>query len=705
MMSVFTRATSSRRCPVCAGDHSCSWTHDDLHLCRRRHHGESVPGWRYLGESRDGVWGLWRRAGDDRSTPRDRARDRSSRAAASAPPRPRSPAPPTPWQRGGGWPGLVERLADQPHGAQVARLAAQLGVTPASLHALGTLYCPEAPAYTRRDGTTVYDPECWLSPERDGAGNVISAATRDADGGKRQVGGGRRGLAYPLDWRDRADAALTPEGEPGPIYLVEGPSDTAALLTLGLCAVGRPSNSGGTDHLAVLLRDVPPSQEITLVGERDRHQTDRGEWVWPGLDGALLVARRLAVALGRPVRVALTPGSMDDVRRWRAGERGPMEDIGDKDVRAWLNRMTRDRRIDLTHEVRLRALGHEFEAWLELVEVVLPTARAPAGGSGDTATRSAAPTPPPDDAGTPGQATWTSEEEEILGRAAEAARLADEVWPLAEAVHAAVRPPRPKVIDLADLDDDDLASPLLAGMVIRPGRRAKGCGDVQRFRHRAMTWRQILMSIKCGRWACGECVKHLKREWTDHLTELIVTCPTVYVWYGPAVAWESIGKSIRDAGRASPDGAAGYARYTQHGDNLFVLADVPFTVPLKHGGQVIELDGAKGAALTAEIIAGIPQTARRPISTSRKWQLTADKSSPEWERVGYFGLNYTAMKYKEILSRFGIASEIWDWQDQPWRVNWVLEIDGNALAALSRSQRIALYGDIRPAHVPERETG
>ena len=54
----------------------------------------------------------------------------------------------------------------------------------------------------------------------------------------------------------------------GPVFIVEGPSDVAAGITLGLCVVGRPSNIGGVDLLAQLLRNV--HRKIIVIAERDQ---------------------------------------------------------------------------------------------------------------------------------------------------------------------------------------------------------------------------------------------------------------------------------------------------------------------------------------------------------------------------------------------------------------------------------------------------
>ena len=82
---------------------------------------------------------------------------------------------------------------------------------------------------------------------------------------KKRVYGSISGLTIPTGWRDM----------PGPIYLVEGESDVLALFTIGKCAIGRPSNSGGLHHLATLLEF--DSRQIIVLGERDERPG-----TWPG---------------------------------------------------------------------------------------------------------------------------------------------------------------------------------------------------------------------------------------------------------------------------------------------------------------------------------------------------------------------------------------------------------------------------------------
>lgn len=143
----------------------------------------------------------------------------------------------------------------------------------------------------------------WTFPERDASGRVKGISTRHrTDGTKRAISGSKRGLTYADDWHDSQ----------GPVYLVEGGSDTAACMTMGLSAMGRPSNLGGVDDLAELLRPHE-DREIVVLGERDfKADTNR----WPGRDGAISIAKQLAEQLNRSIGWALPPEGFKDVREY-----------------------------------------------------------------------------------------------------------------------------------------------------------------------------------------------------------------------------------------------------------------------------------------------------------------------------------------------------------------------------------------------------
>lgn len=199
-------------------------------------------------------------------------------------PKPKPTAAPTNWSA------LAATYAKNFRPDGRAKLAGLLGLPPDALDALPLL------------GVNRADPAgpCATFPETDAGGTVIGINRRYSNGSKKAMHGGKRGLTLPTGWRDR----------PGPTFVVEGPTDAAALTAAGLSAVGRPSNTGGVALLADLFR-ADPQREIVVNGENDRTETG-----WPGLDGAVVVARGLAEKLGRAVRRAMPPESAKDVRDW-----------------------------------------------------------------------------------------------------------------------------------------------------------------------------------------------------------------------------------------------------------------------------------------------------------------------------------------------------------------------------------------------------
>ena len=164
---------------------------------------------------------------------------------------------------------------------ELSTLADQLGVSRDSLKRLRV--------------TWNKDEECWEFPERDGRTKIIGHLRRFRDGRKRTTNGSHRGVYIPSDWLTDA----------GPLYLPEGATDTAALLTLGLAAIGRPSATGGSDHLATFLAKC--DRDVIVVGDNDGGRGQRA---------AEQLAQRLANAWQRPVGWALPPREYKDVRTW-----------------------------------------------------------------------------------------------------------------------------------------------------------------------------------------------------------------------------------------------------------------------------------------------------------------------------------------------------------------------------------------------------
>jgi hypothetical protein len=301
------RASSKARCPICRGTHSCSVTEDGLHFCWRTHDSNAF-GWVYLEDTRNG-FGMFRSAEDPQCW-LAALTEKEGRAARNghAPTGQQAPAKFAPE------PDLEAVLAAAVDGELGTLAADVLGVDEGALRALGVCYVPEA----------AEEPAHWLMPERDAGGKLIGLARRYLTGAKKQYPGSRRGLAYPPGWAEMiAGAVLLPEGH----------SDTAALMTMGLTAVGRPLNLGGVELLIPMLRDVAKAEvPVVVIGENDKKANGQ----WPGLEGARRTAQDLADYWRVPVWCALPPE-------------------GAKDARRWLN----DRRIDLRDRAALDRAGQE----------------------------------------------------------------------------------------------------------------------------------------------------------------------------------------------------------------------------------------------------------------------------------------------------------------------------------------------------------
>ncbi|TWT40190.1 hypothetical protein KOR42_49320 [Thalassoglobus neptunius] len=264
--SGYERVTAERCCPVCRKPDWCLVSRDGgAAICPRVSEGAVKD----LGEA-----GYLHLLSEQRGwTPAPRVQ------SVSVP----EPTPPPPAR-------LSETLAQFANCAELGlpELAEQLGLSIEVLRRLNVGYCK----YER----------CWSFPERDGSGTVIGLQKRYRNGEKRRLTGTRAGLTYPDDW----------DTETGPMLLVEGASDTAAGMLLGLSVVGRPSNRGGVKFLGEMLSTFPEHRETVVLGERDQKPSG----LWPGKDGAISTATKLAKLLQRPIGWSLPPDGCKDLREW-----------------------------------------------------------------------------------------------------------------------------------------------------------------------------------------------------------------------------------------------------------------------------------------------------------------------------------------------------------------------------------------------------
>ncbi len=301
--TAFKPVSKSRPCEICEGDHKCSRGEDGLIQCGRK--SGPVPGYVYMGQAKgDSQFALYRREDDPhlqngRQPRRDRARNPATPSGNGK-------------QSNGDGAGRPSIVRDWPKYAE----ALARGLTPERRGELArALSLPEAVLCHLTIGTgDDGQGEYWTFPEVDGTGEVCGLVRRYVGGDKKAMAGAKRGIIAPKGWEERS-------GPGWPIFCPEGPSDTLALTALGLAALGRPNNTGGTEQLAQLLRaKLPPAPKgiaranVVILGEYD----PKPDGTWPGRDGAVKVARELSERLGDEfiVRWLLPPRGFKDVREW-----------------------------------------------------------------------------------------------------------------------------------------------------------------------------------------------------------------------------------------------------------------------------------------------------------------------------------------------------------------------------------------------------
>jgi DNA primase len=172
-------------------------------------------------------------------------------------------------------------------------LAQSLGVHSEALRRLRVGWCQKRCAYT------------W--PMQDGNGNIIGIRLRDPNtGAKRSVHGSAAGLFY--------DPGLANIESGARVWIAEGASDTAALLSIGIDAVGIPSAKSGDDLLLELCRRILPG-EIVIMADGDS----------AGIESARLLRSELVIVAG--VRIIQPPNGIKDAREWinRGASRDDLE--------------------------------------------------------------------------------------------------------------------------------------------------------------------------------------------------------------------------------------------------------------------------------------------------------------------------------------------------------------------------------------------
>lgn len=245
-MSDWVRVTRQRPCPVCEKPDYCGVSADGSAVICMRVESDKP--------TRNGGW-LHRLGGDDRRRPRVR------RATSSVKPMRDFEKAAEDHERAVN-PEALERWADE------------LGVSVDSLRRLHV----------------GWDGEAWTFPMRNVSGRIVGIRRRFPNGKKLSVTGGREGLFIPSDVPEKS-----------PIVICEGPTDCAAMLTLGIHAIGRPSCRGGVP----ILTEYCLGRRVTVLADNDGS----------GRDGADALAEELLTRC-QSIGVTSPPEGVKDVREW-----------------------------------------------------------------------------------------------------------------------------------------------------------------------------------------------------------------------------------------------------------------------------------------------------------------------------------------------------------------------------------------------------
>lgn len=131
----------------------------------------------------------------------------------------------------------------------------------------------------------------WAFPMRGGNNGFTGIRLRSESGKKWSVVGSHPGLFLP-----QCEAQQE-------AIICEGPTDTAAALTMGAFAIGRPSCNGGVADLIAAIKRLR-IRRVTIVADCDKdRERDNGQRWNPGLDGARALSKLLPI----PNRIVTLP--------------------------------------------------------------------------------------------------------------------------------------------------------------------------------------------------------------------------------------------------------------------------------------------------------------------------------------------------------------------------------------------------------------
>lgn len=645
-MSNFDRL--KRGCPVCSGtrkDLDCRQSNTTgLVHCRGRKGYEYVPGWEYIRDDAHG-FPMWREEG---WTDPDRYQ---SAAYAPATPRP-APRPVIPFDPTHHFSEFTnaEKMA-QPMWAPSSweeLFVIELGLPSWACQCM----------FWRRYQDSWNRP-CWAVREYGlVAGDVVPVAIhlRYPGGDKRSHGNPllpdgtpARGVYLPTDW-DRL---------PGPVVLPEGASDANTLAVLGIPAIGRPNNGpSGVDTIDYLLRREGADRSAIVLAENDHKPDGR----WPGREGGIQAAQRLADLQGREVLLAFPP-------------------VGAKDVRSWYLAQSPEAQADLAE------LGRRFLTACTF-EPIRPT-RLPCG---------LVELPPEMRQEAPGAAQPVSQPDSRPE--AGSAVLSD---PGATGAVVPAAPPTPTV-DLSDLAAEGtyLGTPpatpeeeAAAAEQIRQARRDHDhyhCPDcrpvVMKHDPTGEPW---ILEVRCEKHACEGCHRYLvERELINarlRFAQSVRAGRPLFELNCTAEQWPTIHRRIRRA--------KGQYLRVEEGDGYWVVTDVN----VAPGTPTRPVD----AAVTLRLLLDAYRGEGRLVSTSRGWCLPQPEEGPKvFSRVGKGAANLTPTVLIEIANHFEAEPVPVTPRRGPGKVQraWrFMRVGGWDPAAFDRCVAALFDGEVLPALV------
>lgn len=143
----------------------------------------------------------------------------------------------------------------------------------------------------------------YTFPMRDGNGKIVGIRYRGKDR-KWSEKGSKNGLFIPSGIRgDMGDK----------FFICEGPTDTAALLDLGFCVIGRASCNTGLKYILEMIKYF--RRDVIIFSDKDEAKiSPTGKVFYPGQDGAASLAEGLE-PFTHTIKI-IKPPFEKDVRAW-----------------------------------------------------------------------------------------------------------------------------------------------------------------------------------------------------------------------------------------------------------------------------------------------------------------------------------------------------------------------------------------------------